>query len=389
MALHSWTLTDVARDLYVEHLALGPDQFAGSLPPFSILKRTLRGGLRDGVDVVEVDNGAFRFTVLPTRGMGLWKARAGELPIGWKSPVTGGPVHPKFVPVWEPSGIGWLSGFDELLVRCGLESNGAPEFDAQGRVQYPLHGRIANLPAHKLEVTFDDATQEIAVSGEVDESRLFSNKLRLRTTYRTRLGEPGLRLTDEITNLAGGTSDLELLYHINIGAPLVGPGARISAPIQKLVPRTPAAVEGLAQWDVYGPEQLAAPEQVYFTTLAADTHGKTLVVLASAAADRGVSLHFDTRQLPLFIVWKNPQLAPDGYVTGLEPAINFPNPKSFEAQQGRVKKLAPGERFVSEIRLETHGDSAGVRAAQQAVAKLAAGVTPQISSQPTPDWVAS
>ena len=36
----------------------------------------------------------------------------------------------------EPSGLGWLDGFDELLVRCGLESNGAPEFDADGRVVY-------------------------------------------------------------------------------------------------------------------------------------------------------------------------------------------------------------------------------------------------------------
>ena len=48
--------------------------------------------------------------------------------LGWKSPVHG-PVHPNFVPLNEPSGLGWLDGFDELFVRCGLESNGAPDFD--------------------------------------------------------------------------------------------------------------------------------------------------------------------------------------------------------------------------------------------------------------------
>ena len=62
-----------------------------------------------------------------------------------------GPVHPKFVPLAEPSGVGWLDGFDELLCRCGLVSNGAPEFDERGQLRYGLHGRIANLPARKVE----------------------------------------------------------------------------------------------------------------------------------------------------------------------------------------------------------------------------------------------
>ena len=30
-----------------------------------------------GVDIVEIDNGKFRFIVVPTRGMGLWKAWLG------------------------------------------------------------------------------------------------------------------------------------------------------------------------------------------------------------------------------------------------------------------------------------------------------------------------
>ena len=106
----------------------------------------MEGGLRDSVDLVEIDNGRLRVAVVPTRGMGLWKAWHGDWEIGWQSPVKG-PVHPAFVPLWEPSGIGWINGFDELLCRCGLESNGAPEFDDQGRLKYPLHGKIANVPA--------------------------------------------------------------------------------------------------------------------------------------------------------------------------------------------------------------------------------------------------
>ena len=39
-------------------------------------------------------------------------------------------MHPRWVPLSEPSGIGWLDGFDELVARCGLFSHGAPDFDA-------------------------------------------------------------------------------------------------------------------------------------------------------------------------------------------------------------------------------------------------------------------
>ena len=133
MAKTQWSLIDLqsepANDIYRESLNIElADQ---GLPGCSIRRQTLRGGLRDGVDLVTIDNGALRVAVLPQRGMGVWKAWLGDWSIGWDSPIRG-PVHPKFVPIAEPSGLGWLDGFDELLCRCGLYSNGAPEFDARG-----------------------------------------------------------------------------------------------------------------------------------------------------------------------------------------------------------------------------------------------------------------
>lgn len=379
----TWTITDVDRGIYLEQLDLGAEELNAA--GCRVRKRTLRGGLSDGVDVVEVDTGAFHFTVLPSRGMGLHKAHAGEARLEWQSPVRG-PVHPKFVNIWEPNGIGWLSGFDELLVRCGLESNGAPEFDERGILRWPLHGRIANLPAHLLEVTAEDG--QLRVMGEVDEARLFCNKLRLRTTYSAAPGEAGVTVADEITNIGNDQADLELLYHINVGAPFLSPGAQVLAPFEKLVPRTPAAAAGLDQWQHYGQPQKSAPEQVYFTELATREDGSTEILLKGASGNSGLSLHFNRGELPYFVVWKNPQLAADGYVTGLEPTLNFPNPKSFEDRHGRVRKLAPGETFRSHIRLAVHNTAAGVQAAEQAIGELSAGVTPEIVREPGGDWVA-
>ena len=128
MPLKKWTLTDVDRDIYLDRVELGPKDVGGAATGYSIVKRTLRGGLREGVDVVEVDNGVLSFTLLPSRGMGIWRGRAGHVELGWNSPVKG-PVHPALVPLTQPDGLGFLYGFDEFLCRCGLQSMGAPEAD--------------------------------------------------------------------------------------------------------------------------------------------------------------------------------------------------------------------------------------------------------------------
>ncbi len=146
------------------------------------------GGAADRVEVVEVDTGAVRVTLLPTRGMAIWCLEAGGFRFGWRSPVAG-PVHPSQVPLFDPNGLGWLEGFDELLVRCGLESNGAPEHDGEGRLVYPLHGRIGNLPADSLSIEYDEASGRLEVIGEVCEAKLFFKNLRLAKSCATSGGQ--------------------------------------------------------------------------------------------------------------------------------------------------------------------------------------------------------
>ena len=125
----TWTLTDVANDVWLDSFSVGNDALRLTTPhDWSIRKRTLRGGLRDGIDLVEVHNGALSYSVLPTRGMGLWRGEYRGNYLGWRSPVQG-PVHPHFVDLGGRDGLGWLTGFDEWLCRCGLASNGPPGED--------------------------------------------------------------------------------------------------------------------------------------------------------------------------------------------------------------------------------------------------------------------
>ncbi len=66
MASH--ILTDSANDLWV-------DSFSFNAGPCSVTKRTLRGGRRDGVDLVRLDNGAFSVDIVPGRAG--WASIAG------------------------------------------------------------------------------------------------------------------------------------------------------------------------------------------------------------------------------------------------------------------------------------------------------------------------
>lgn len=384
MTIKSWTLTDRTERTYLETLAVNPEDVGGPAHGYSIRKHQLRGGPSDGVDIVHVDNGLLRFAVLPTRGMGIWKAWIEGDSIGWHSPVPG-PMHPALVPLTDPSGLGWLDGFDELLVRCGMESNGAPEFDDQGRVRYPLHGRIANKPAHYVKLEVDGEAGEISLHGIVDEVRFHFFKLRLHSRITTRVGQPWLEISDTIENLSASPTDVQMLYHVNFGTPWLDPGATLVAPIKTVVPRDARAAEDVTQWLRYPEPVAGSTEQVYYCSLLGDEQQNTAVLLKNSLGTRGVSLHFNTRQLPCFTQWKNVTAEADGYVTGLEPGTNFPNTRSYETEQGRVLPLAPGATSDLKLRMTVHPSADEVHAAEAEVVSLQSEPL-QIMEQPQPGW---
>lgn len=341
---------------------------------WEISKRTLRSGLSDGVDVVTLDNGALSMSILPTRGMGLWKGSFRGLPIEWKSPVAR-PVNPQFVNLQERGGLGWLAGFNELLCRCGLAFNGPPGVDRvlddNGNAtesELTLHGKIANLPAHRVSVSVDDdGDGTLSVTGVVDESMMFGSSLRLTSTVLTTAGSNSLTITDTVFNPAAQPMELELLYHTNIGRPFLDEGSRFVAAIAEVAPRDGHSAAHADAFDVYSGPVTGYPEEAFFFDLQADSGGSTAVLLKNPAGDCGLQLQFAKQQLPCFTLWKNTQADEDGFVTGLEPGTNFPNLKTFEREQGRVISLAPGESYTTQIELSVFDSAETVAAAEAAI----------------------
>lgn len=355
----------------------------GSLGGLRVRATRLTGGIREGILQIELVAGATRAIILPDRGLGIWKMFAGDVAVGWQSPVRG-PVHPRFVPLGEPSGIGWLDGFDELVARCGLVSNGAPDFEPNGRLKHGLHGRIANLPACDVEAVLDDTAGTVVLTGTVEETRFLVHSLRMRTALTLHASTPRLAWSDTIENLSDRPATMQMLYHVNLGPPLLGAGAEVVVPLAELAPRDAAAAADVRSWNRYDAPRAGRGEEVHFMSLVPDAAGRSTALLVSPDGGRAASLSWRAAELPCFTLWKNQGGLADGYVTGLEPGTNYPNPRSFEETQGRVVALAPQGSVTFDLAIEyLTGDS--VAAARRLLAAGAAAA-PRIDAGPRRGW---
>ena len=256
-----------------------------------------------------------------------------------------------------------------------------------GNLVYPLHGRIANRPAHSLSVAIDDTSGTIEVSAVVDEIRFHFQKLQLKTTFTTQFGSTSFSWNDRVENLGGNVAMMQMLYHVNIGHPLLAPGSQLLAPVRVVSPHDQtAALAGTKNYRTYPPQKVAPAHQSYFFDLLADERGDTRVLLTHPSGISGVGLRFNKRELPCFTQWQNNVMARDGYVTALEPATNFPNPRTFEEQHERVVHLSPGSVWNAQVTVDWHTDSRGVSDARHAINALQGDTQPEIHDAPTKSW---
>lgn len=357
--------------------------------PWSIRKFPLRGGRQDGVELLVIDNGRLRITLIPTRGMGILRVESEQLRLGWDSPVQE-VVHPHFIHLPTRGGLGWLEGFNEWLVRCGLENCGGPGRDsfvtntgAIAEMDLTLHGRIANIPASEVEVVIDrKPPHRLCVRGRVEERMFYGPKLELWTEVSTEPGASTFRVTDTVANRGASEQEFQLLYHLNFGPPLLEAGARFAAPLRQVTPMNDTAAQARSGFETYAGPTPGFVEQVYCLHPLADAQGFTTCLLHNAAGDRGASLRLSTEQLPYLTLWKSTGALADGYVTGIEPATGFPHTRRIERSFGRVPKLAPGQAREFGLEVSLHSDRAAVRRVAEEIARIQAGRPVQRDAAP-------
>jgi hypothetical protein len=348
MSNYSKIVTDVENGVSTKEWTLDPREIGSAAGNWSVRKKTLSGGRQEGTEVIYVDNGLLRFSVVPSRGFNIWEGQIGNIRLGWDSPVRE-IVHPQFINLGDKGGLGWLAGFGEFVSRCGLESMGAPCVD--GNTPLSLHGRINYLPASFIEVRFEGTpAPRLVLRARIDETMMFGPQLRLWAEISTGIGKPEITFNDSITNLGDSPQEFQTLYHINFGPPLLGDRSQFIAPIKNVAPRDQRAAAGIDGWNQYaGPHGPGYTEEVYLMELWSDEQGQTEALLKSPDGQRGASVSFSTKELPYFTLWKNEAPLRNGYVTGLEPATSYPCPRPFERSAGRLPTLKAGESHRSRV----------------------------------------
>jgi len=308
-------------------------------------------GLARGVRALRIRTGGLSLDVLCDRGMDLGAAEYRGVPLAWVSPT--GVVAPHFR---EPQGEGWLRSFGGgLLVTCGLQNVGEPS--ARGEEELGLHGRISNTPAALLarEVRWEGEDCLLQARAEVRESKVFGADLVLTRTISARIGEPRVRIEDTVRNEGYRPEPLMLLYHINLGWPLLDETARLVGPGhpgEPPEPRDAEAHKGLKDWDTFAAPTPGFRERVFYHRPRADAQGWAEARLENPSLEGGIALsvRFRPEQLPQFVQWT---MTGEGtYVVGLEPATCRVGGYQREEAEGRVIHLAPGESRRFQLQIE-------------------------------------
>lgn len=286
-----------------------------------------------------VNGGGLELEVHPDRAMDLGQLTVDGVPIAWMSPA--GTVAPG---LREPDGLGWLRTFGGgLLATCGLDTFGPPSTD--GGVELGMHGRIGAQPAvvTRMEATPDGVT----VEGTIRQARAFGENLVLRRSITSAAGSDTIVLEDTVTNESFDESPHMVLYHVNLGWPLLDDDTVIDIPSTAVTPRDADAKPGLAAWRTAGPPAPGYREQVFRHDVEAMAHVRLRV--SNARLGLEFSLGFSGLQLPHVYQWK--MMEQGNYVLGVEPA-NCRNPFGrAAAREAEELPFLPAGQSVS-YRLE-------------------------------------
>lgn len=298
--------------------------------------RNLRG--------IDVNSGSgLRYTIMPDRGMDISLASFKGTNLVYLT--CNGETHHSF---YEPEDIGWLRTFaGGLVTTCGITYLGSPVTD-EGE-QLGLHGRYSTIPARQVADLSQWIGDEYHIShkGIIEEGYMFGNKLRLEREIQTILGQNSLRITDTITNFGFKPSPYTILYHMNLGYPLLSEEAELIIEPLHTHPRDESAAAGMKEFKHFMKPQAGFREQVFDHTMKADENGRTMVKLQNRKIGIAITIKFNAVSLPYLVQWK--MMGQGEYVLGLEPA-NIPGKNRKQLKDENIlPQLMPGESITNEI----------------------------------------
>ncbi|MBC7810523.1 MAG: DUF4432 family protein, partial [Burkholderiales bacterium] len=194
-----------------------------------------------GVRVLEFRTGTgFNFKVAIERGMDIGYCEYGGRSLAWIPPtLLPGPWYFE-----DQSSFGWLrTALGGLNNSAGLTHIGNPETDSVAHYNFParstetygVHDRIGLTAGQLVSYgeRWDGDECIIEATGRVIQAQTYGENLVLTRRYTARLGEARFFMHDEVENAGFLPVIHMLLYHMNIGFPMVADGSEFIAPVAR------------------------------------------------------------------------------------------------------------------------------------------------------------
>lgn len=298
----------------------------------------LTKGKGRGMRLLQVRNGrGLEITFLPDRAMDIARVSLKGDNLGYFSPC--GYVAPSF---YDNCGNGFLKSFTAgFMTTCGLTAVGSPCVDNGEAL--PLHGTVANTPCDNYYCY--ETENGIVIKAVVRDAVIFSHQLILEREYICLKNENKLIMCDKIINIGSAEVPLEVLYHCNMGYPLLSEKTVLDIPAEKTEARNEHAKSGIADCFKMEKPQCGYEEMCYYHTL------KTGRVSAyNPDIKKGVVMTFERKELPYFTEWK--MMGEYEYVLGLEPGNCLPDGRDVMRKKGILEFLKPNEEKQHHLEFE-------------------------------------
>jgi hypothetical protein len=314
---------------------------------------TAGDGVERGIRFLEFRTGTgFVFDVIVDRAFDIGRCEMNGTPMAWISPA--GIPGPWFS---EPEGLGWFRSFPGGMVStAGLDhtliggEDSAEHFNQphlKTKEMYGLMGRVWTLPARLLGYgeRWEGDECVLWAEGEVQQAAVFAENLTLRRRIEARVGGSSFHISDVVTNSGHTRTTHMLLYHCNVGFPIVDEGSQL------LVPGVGVPTDTDPAGDY---RRLGAPipnltERCFEHDCFTEPDGTVPVGIINPRIGLGVYQLFNKGQLPHQTTWR--MLGEDLYVVAIEASTNRDAGRWDARERGELMWLDPGEQRHYELEM--------------------------------------
>ena len=332
---------------------------------FGIKEYFFTHGKARGVKAFDINNGAgLEYTVLADRCLDISKLTFKGVNCSYLSKT--GIVSSVY---YYGNDTSFLQNFHGgFLTTCGLRNVGNSGID-NGEF-FGMHGLISNAPGEEIcaSIDWDGDNPVMNISGFMREARFFGANMQLKRKISCPFGVNRIQIHDCVENMGFMREKLMLLYHFNLGYPLLDENALLLSPSKTIVPRDSEAMKGLISCQQFQPPTSGFAEQVFYHDLKTDNEGNTCVALMNQRLELGIVIRFNKNQLFNLTQWK--QMGEGEYLLGIEPCNCFVGGRLDPCNKDIVHYLEPGESKFFDIEVEVITGSHEISALENQIKKF-------------------